>query len=305
MLAYTFRRILLAIPTLLGVIVVTFFLVRVTGDPAHFALGETAPPSAIEAFRAEHGLDRPLHMQFVTYVKGLLQGDLGKSIRDNQPVSSLFMDRLPASLKLGGAAYLTALVVGVSVGVLSAIRQGSWLDQISRIFVLVGQAVPGFYLGLLLIIFVAAKVSWLPTGGSGGFSHLILPALTLSTNMIAVIVRFTRSVVLDTMNVDFVRTARAKGLTERVVIIRHVLRNASIPLTTVLALQLGVLFSGAVVTETVFSWPGVGRFAFQAISERDFPVIQGTVLILTVFVVVLNLLVDLCYAILDPRIRYS
>ncbi|MBX5443677.1 ABC transporter permease [Sphaerobacter sp.] len=305
MLAYAIRRILIAIPTLIGITLITFLLVRVTGDPARFVLGDTAPPSAIEAFRAEHGLDKPLPVQFVNYLAGVARGDLGTSLRYQQPVLTLFAERLPATIQLGLSAYILALLVGVSVGVYSALRAGSPLDKVIRVSVLFGQAVPGFYLGLVLIIVVAVGLGWLPTGGRGGLSHLVLPTITLASYLVAFSVRFTRSVMLDVLHHDYIRTARAKGVAEGAVIRRHALRNALIPLVTVLALQSSVVFSGAVVTETVFSWPGIGRFALQAISTRDFPVIQGTVLILTAFVVLVNLIVDLAYAYLDPRIRYS
>lgn len=305
MLAYTARRLMLAIPTVIGIALITFLLVRITGDPARFVLGENAPPSAIAAFRADHGLDQPLHVQFLSYLGGMLRGDLGTSLRYQQPVVSLFAERLPATLELGIAAYVLAVVVGVSVGVFAAVRAGSRWDRLVRGAVLFGQAVPGFYLGLLLIIVVSVGLGWFPTGGRGGPANLVLPALTLGSYLVAFTVRFTRSVTLDVLNQDYIRTARAKGLREANVIWRHALRNALIPLLTVLSLQSSVVFSGAVVTETVFSWPGVGRFAMQAILTRDYPVVQGTVVILSIFVVLLNLLVDLAYAYLDPRIRYS
>lgn len=305
MLAYTIRRIALAIPTVIGITLITFLLVRITGDPARFVLGDTATPTALAAFRAQHGLDQPLPVQFLTYVAGIARGDLGTSLRYQQPVLGLFAERLPATLELGLAAYALAVLVGVSVGVFAAVRAGSRLDRLVRAAVLFGQAVPGFYLGLLLIIVVSVGLGWFPTGGRGGLSNLVLPTITLGSYLVAFTVRFTRSVTLDVLNQDYIRTARAKGLGEQVVIWRHGLRNALIPLLTVLALQSSVVFSGAVVTETVFSWPGVGRFAMQAILTRDYPVVQGTVVILSTFVVALNLIVDLAYAYLDPRIRYS
>lgn len=305
MIRYALRRILLAIPTLLGVSLITFLLVRVTGDPARFVLGEQATDDAVASFRAEHGLDAPLWQQFLEYNLGVLRGDLGTSVRYEESVTDLFFERVWATLQLGLSAYVVALVVGVSVGVYAALRAGSVGDKIARFLILFGQAVPAFYLGLLLIIFVAAEVTWLPTGGRGGLLHLILPTITLSTALVAVIVRFTRSAVLDVVNQDYVRTARAKGLSNTSVVTRHVLRNALIPLITVLALQSSVVFSGAIVTETVFSWPGIGRFSVSAIESRDYPVVQGTVLILTSFVVFLNILVDLAYGFIDPRIRYG
>ncbi len=305
MFRYALRRLLLAVPTLFGVSLITFLLVRVTGDPARFVLGEQATDAAVASFRAEHGLDAPLWKQFLDYNWGVVQGDLGTSIRYEEPVVDLFLERVWATLQLGLSAYLLAVVVGVGVGMYSALRAGSIGDRVARVLVLFGQAVPAFYLGLLLIIFVATRVSWLPTGGRGGLNHLLLPTLTLGMALVAVVVRFTRSAVLDVMNQDYVRTARAKGLSGPSVTMHHVLRNALIPLITVLALQSSVVFSGAIVTETVFSWPGIGRFSVGAIESRDFPVVQGTVLILTAFVVLLNIVVDLLYGVLDPRIRYS
>ena len=305
MLRYTIRRILIAIPTLIGISLITFFLVRVSGDPARFVLGDLATPEAIAQFEQENNLDDPLYLQFVYYLWDVLHGDFGSSLRYNEPVLDLFLERLPATLILGLSAYAVAVIVGVGFGVFTAVKAGTVWDKIVRILVLFGQAVPGFYLGLLLIILVSVRLRLLPTGGRGGIDHLILPTITLSAYLVAVIVRFTRSVMLDVLHNDYVRTARAKGLTDRAVIIRHALPNTLIPLLTVLALQSAVVFSGAVVTETVFSWPGIGRFAVSAIQTRDYPVVQGTVLILTAFVVLLNLLVDLTYAFLDPRIKYS
>jgi ABC-type dipeptide/oligopeptide/nickel transport system permease component len=305
MLAYTIRRLLLAIPTLLGISLITFLLVRVSGDPARFVLGDTATPEAIAAFRHDNGLDKPIAEQFLVYNANVLRGDFGDSLRYKEPVLDLFLERVVATLQLGVSAYVVAVVLGVSLGVFSAVRAGSLADKLVRILVLLGQAVPGFYLGLVLIILVSVRLGWFPTGGRGGPSHFVLPTITLSSYLIAVIVRFTRSVMLDVLHNDYVRTARAKGLTDRVVVWRHALPNALIPLLTILALQSSVVFSGAVVTETVFSWPGIGRFAVAAIQTRDYPVVQGTVLILTTFVVLLNILVDLAYAFLDPRIKYS
>lgn len=290
--------------TLLGVVLVTFLLVRVTGDPARLILGELAPPEAVTAFNHEHGLDRPLAVQFLAYLLGVIRGDLGLSLRYKEPVLRLFLDRLPATLELGLTAYLVMALLGIATGVISALRVGTWIDTGSRFLTLVGQAVPGFYFGLLLIL--AFSLAWpiFPTGGRGTWLHLVLPAVTLGSHLLALLVRFTRAAMLDVLRQDYVRTARAKGLGERMVVLRHALANALVPLATILAVQAGVVFSGAVVTEQVFSWPGVGRFALQAIYTRDFPVVQGTVLILTTVVVVLNAAVDLAYGYLDPRIRY-
>lgn len=302
---YIIRRLLLAIPTLIGVSLITFMLVRVSGDPARFVLGDQATESAIASFEERHGLDRPLLVQFLDYNLKALTGDLGESVRYNQSVVSLLSERMGATLELGLAAYVVSLIVGISAGVWSALRAGKASDRVIRGIVLFFQSIPGFYLGLVLIILVSVKLGWSPTGGRGGLQHLVLPTITLSTVFIATIVRFTRSSMLDVLNQDYVRTARAKGLTGRTVIVRHVLRNALVPLLTILALQSAVLFSGAVITETIFSWPGVGRLVVSAIQTRDYPVVQGTVLLLTSGIVFLNILVDIAYGVIDPRIKMS
>lgn len=299
------RRILMAIPTLLGVSLITFLLVRVSGDPARFVLGDTATPEALASFRERHGLDQPLLVQFVNYNLRALRGDFGESVRYNEPALDLLLERFGATLELGLAAYAVSVIVGVSAGTVAAIRAGRISDRLIRAAVLLLQSIPGFYLGILLIIFVAVGLGWLPTGGRGGLEHLILPAITLGTVFAATIVRFTRSSMLDVLNQDYVRTARAKGLSEQRVVIRHVLKNALVPLMTVLALQSAILFSGAVVTETVFSWPGIGRLVVSAIQSRDYPVVQGTVLLLTTCVVTINIVVDILYGVVDPRIKLS
>lgn len=302
---YILRRILLAIPTLIGVSLITFMLVRFSGDPARFVLGEQATEEAIASFNARHGLDRPMLVQFMDYNWRALRGDLGDSVRYNEPVTSMLGERIGATLELGVSAFILSIVVGITAGVISALNVGKAPDRITRAFALLLQSIPGFYLGILLIILVSVNWGLLPTGGRGSFRHLILPTVTLSTVFIATIVRFTRSSMLDVLTQDFVRTARAKGLAERAVVIRHVLRNALVPLITVLALQVAVIFSGAVVTETIFSWPGVGRLVVGAIQTRDYPVVQGTVLVLTSCVVLLNIVVDIAYGAIDPRIKIS
>lgn len=303
--SYILRRLALAIPTLIGVSLIAFLLVRVSGDPARFVLGDTATEEALQTFRDEHGLNDPFLVQFVRYNTDLLRGDLGVSIRYEIPVSTLFKERIGATLELGLAAYFLSIVVGVPAGVLAALRAGGNGDRAVRSTAFLAQSVPSFYLGLLLMLLVSVKLSLLPTGGRGGPEHLILPTLTLSSVFIATIVRFTRSSVLDVLNQEYVRTARAKGLTYKAVVTRHVLRNALIPLITVLALQSAVVFSGAIVTETIFSWPGMGRLVVSAIQTRDYPVVQGTVIIITTFVILLNILVDIAYGLIDPRVKFG
>ena len=302
---YVIRRLLLAVPTLIGVGLITFMLVRFSGDPARFVLGDQATDEAIASFRADRGLDRPMLVQFLDYNLSAIRGDLGVSVRYNEPVVSLIGERIGATLELGLSAYLVSVVVGITAGVWAAVNAGGGSDRAIRGIVLFLNSVPGFYLGILLIILVSVKLAWLPTGGRGGWQHLVLPTITLSTVFIATIVRFTRSSMLDVLSQDYVRTARAKGLAGRHVISRHVLRNALVPLLTLLALQSAVLFSGAVVTETIFSWPGVGRLVVSSIQTRDYPVVQGTVLVLTSCVVLLNILVDIAYGAIDPRIKLA
>ncbi len=301
--AYILRRLILAIPTLIGVSLIAFVLVRVSGDPARFVLGDTANEAALQSFRDEHGLDEPLVMQFLQYNADLLRGDLGTSIRYEVPVSTLIEERIGATLELGLAAYLISIVIGTAGGILAALRSGGNLDRSIRGTAFLAQSVPSFYLGLILILFVSVRLGWLPTGGRGGIRHLILPTLTLSSVFIATIIRFTRSSILDVLGQDYVRTARAKGLSHSTVVMRHVLRNALIPLLTVLALQSAVVFSGAIVTETVFSWPGMGRLVVSSIQTRDYPVVQGTVVVITTFVILLNILVDIAYGQIDPRVK--
>lgn len=302
-MGFVLRRVPQLIVVLFGVSLVTFSLVRLTGDPAVLLLGEGATKQAITETRAELGLDRPLHVQYALFLANALRGDFGESLRYRQSAITLFTERLPATLELAGAALLLALAIGLPIGVAAALRPQSLFDGLVRGLALVGQAVPGFYLGLVAIIVFGAQLHLLPTGGRGTLAHLILPAATLAAFQIAVVARFARGSMLEVLGEDFVRTAQAKGLQRSRVVVRHALRNALIPVVTIVALQVGTLLSGAVVTETVFAWPGVGRLAVQAIYTRDFPVVQVTVMITAVLFVVINLLTDLVYVLLDPRVR--
>lgn len=304
MTTYIAKRLVQLIPVLIGISLVTFVLVRLTGDPATLMLPPETPKATVEAFRKEFGLDQPVYIQYVRFLANAAQGDLGKSIRYKEPVLDLFMERLPATVELAVASMLLAIVIGIPVGVISALKRNSWLDTGVRFVTLFGQAVPSFYLGLMLIMLVSVQLRLLPTGGRGTPEQLVLPAVTLATFLVALTVRFTRGAVLDVMRQDFVRTGRAKGLSEWLLLWRHILKNAMIPVITVIGLQVGAVFSGAVVTETVFAWPGVGRLMVQSITTRDFPIVQATVMIIALIFVTVNLLVDLAYAWLDPRIRY-
>jgi peptide/nickel transport system permease protein len=302
---YIAKRLVQVIPVMLGITIVAFVLVRLTGDPAAIILPPEAPQEVVDNFRREFGLDQPLYIQYLRFVGDALRGDFGRSIRYKEPVGQLFAERVPATLELALSSMALALIVGVPVGILSAVRRNTWLDTLARFLALLGQAIPGFYLGLMLIMLMAVQLRLLPTGGRGSLEQLVLPAVTLSAGLMALATRFTRGAVLDVMRQDFVRTGRAKGLDEYLLLRRHILKNALIPVVTIIGLQVGSAFSGAVVTETVFSWPGIGRLMVQAIYTRDFPIVQATVMIVSVIFVTVNLLVDLIYAWLDPRIKYA
>ena len=303
MLPYIGRRLLQLVPTLLGVTLVVFLLIRVSGDPTQLLLPETATPEDRELFRKQHGLDRPIPIQYVQYVGNLIMGDLGRSLIDERSAIDAVLQRLPATIELTVAAMLIAVLVGIPVGVLAAVRRGSVLDRLAMLGALTGQSMATFWVGILLILLFAVQLRWLPVSGRDGPMHLVLPALTLSLYMMPVLARMTRSSMLEVWRQDFVRTARAKGLRERTVILRHALRAALIPVVTVLGLQFGGALAGAIVTESVFAWPGVGTFVLDAIYKRDYPVVQAAVLVVATVYILTNLLIDVLYVALDPRIR--
>ncbi|PZA06634.1 MULTISPECIES: ABC transporter permease [unclassified Meiothermus] len=334
MWAYTGRRLLGLIPVLLGISLLVFlFLHLIPGDPAVVLLGERASPEQVEALRERLGLNRPLPAQYVLFLRDLLSGDLGRSIFNLLPIRDQLASRWPATFELSLSAMLIAVILGVPLGILAAVRKNSLWDNISTIFSLIGVSMPVFWLGLLLIYLFAVNLHWLPPSGrisieegntfksiSGFFlldallqrkalgdvlSHLLLPALTLGTIPLAILMRITRSAMLEVLSQDYVRTARAKGLAERVVIFRHALKNALLPVVTIIGLQFGTLLGGAILTETIFSWPGIGLWLYEGILNRDYPVVQGGVVFVALVFVVVNLLVDLSYALLDPRIQYQ
>ncbi|MBS7699302.1 MULTISPECIES: ABC transporter permease [unclassified Chelatococcus] len=302
---YIVQRLILTIPVLIGIMLVCFFLTRLSGDPTDLMLPTNATEEARAAFRSVHGLDKPLWEQFVTFFAKGLMGDFGSSLRFNQPAMSLVWERLGATTELAAATMAMALFIGVPAGVAAAYRRNTPADITIRGITLMGQALPGFYLGIISIIVFAVWLRWLPSGGRGSWLNLILPAATLAFNLVALIARVTRSCMLDVLRQDYIRTARAKGARERTVLWIHALRNGFIPVLTVIGLQVGLLMGGVVVTETVFSWPGVGRLAIQAIYARDFPVVQAVVFTFAIIFVFVNLVVDLLYAVLDPRISYN
>ena len=305
MLAYAVTRLALTALLLLGESLAVFLIGAFTpGDPVLIMLGEPAPPGEAERLRARLGLDLPWHLQYFHFLAGALRGDLGLSYRTRLPVSDEVIGRLPATLELTAAAMLVALAVGLTLGILAALRHGRAADRAAMLLAVLGSSVPVFWSGMLLILLFAVTLGWLPVSGRGSPGQLVLPALALGLGAAALIGRLTRSSLLEALAQDYVRTARAKGLSERTVVLRHALRNALIPVAAAIGLQLSGLLSGAVLTETVFAWPGLGRLTVQAIEARDFPTIRGVVLLAAVLLTLVNLALDLLFAHLDPRIRY-
>src|SRR5215467_13219831 len=297
-------RVLYTVPVLWLVVSVVFLLIHlVPGDPILQMLGEGAPAADIAATRHAYGLDIPLGQQYLHYWKGVLHGDLGPSLRFNQSVSRLIVQRYPYTLLLTIAALLVAVLISIPAGVRSAQRRGDWDDKLLSVVSLFGLSFPNFALGPILILFFAIKLGLLPVSGSGTFAHLVLPAITMGGALAAILTRMVRTSMLEELSQDYIRTARAKGLPERTVVYRHALRNAMIPVLTVLGLQFGALLAGAIVTETIFAWPGIGRLTIQAISNRDYYLVQGCILAIGVTYVLVNLVTDLLYSVANPRIR--
>jgi len=300
------RRALLAIPTLAGVVIVAFLLLYVApGDPVLEMVGERADSATIARLRTELHLNESLPRQFAHYAGGVVRGDLGNSFITGRPIARDIAERFPKTLELAGSAMLLAVVVGVSLGVLSARRPGGWIDRGALGLAYLGVSFPVYWVGLLLILLFAVLLQWLPPSGYGRPAFLVLPALALGMRSIAFLARMTRSSMLEVLSSDFVRTARAKGARERYVLVHHALRNALVPIITVLGLDFGSYLTGSILTETVFSWPGIGRYVVNAIGRRDLPAIQGTVLFLSVVFVAVNVITDLAYAAADPRIAYD
>ena len=306
MTSFILRRLLLSIPTLFGVLVVAFLLLYVApGDPVMAMVGERADEATIARLRQELRLNDPLPVQFGHYLAGIVKGDLGKSYITNRPIRKDILERFPKTLQLAGAAMLLATVLGVTLGILSGRRPGSAIDRFGLAIAYLGISFPVYWVGLLLILLFAVTLHWLPPSGFGGIRYLALPALALGMRSIAFLARMTRSAMLDALGADYVRTARAKGLSEFVVVTRHALRNAMIPIITVLGLDFGAYLTGSILTETIFSWPGLGRYVVNAIARRDLPAIQGSVLFLSAVFVLVNLITDVAYAKADPRVSYN
>jgi len=303
---YILRRLVLAVPTLVGVTVVVFALIRlIPGDPARLVLGLQASEEEVQRLRVQLGLDQPLPVQYARFLARLLQGDLGRSVVTGEPVLREIGARLPATVQLAVTSTVVATLAGVAAGVVSATRQYSWWDYAVMTVALFGISLPVFWLGLMLMLLFSVHLRWLPAGGYGTPAHLVLPTVTLAAFSVAIIARMTRSSLLEVLHQDYVRTAWAKGLNSRAVVLRHALKNALIPVVTVIGLQFGGLLGGAILTETVFAWPGMGRLLVGAIVARDYPVVQGTVLVFAALFTLVNLAVDVLYAYVDPRIHYG
>lgn len=299
------QRLLQGVVLVLLVATIVFFLGRLTGNPVDMILPEDASEEDRQEMIETLGLDGPLHVQFAIFVKNALQGDLGLSIRYRQPASDIFFSRLPNTLKIVPAAMLIAILMAIPLGILSALRRGSITDRVSGTIAVLGIATPNFWLGILLIYIFSVKLGWLPSARMGGFAHYVLPTITLGTFLVAGFMRLIRSSMLEILDSEFVKLARIKGLSEWVVVWKHCLRNALIPVLTLWGVFMGGLVTGAIVTETVFAWPGIGRLTYEAVIFRDFPLLQAVIIMDAVLVLFINLLVDILYAYIDPRIRFS
>jgi ABC-type dipeptide/oligopeptide/nickel transport system permease component len=300
------RRLLLTVPVLAGVATLVFSLIHlVPGDPVQAMLGESASREDVADLRRRLGLDRPLYVQYAAFLRGALTGDLGRSLRTGQSVTGAIAERMPATIELAAAAMLFAVVVAVPLGIVAAVRAGGAVDHGATTLSLVGISLPGFWLGPILAIVFAVTLGWLPVSGRGTPAHLVLPAITLGAPLAAVLARMTRASVLEELREVYVLAARARGVSRTRAVLHHAFRNSLVPIVTVLGLQFGAVLTGAVITETIFAWPGVGRLLVQSISFRDYPLVQGCILLIAATYVAMNLLTDVVYGLLDPRIRYE
>jgi ABC-type dipeptide/oligopeptide/nickel transport system permease component len=306
MTRFVLRRLLLTVPVLFGVGTLVFSLIHlVPGDPVMAMLGESASPVDVADMRTRLGLDRPLLVQYASFMGGALHGDLGRSLRTSQPVTSAIAERMPATLELAVAAMTVAVLIAIPLGILAAVRAGTRVDHAATTLALVGISMPNFWLGPLLAIVFAVELGWLPVSGRGTLAHLVLPAVTLGASLAAIVARMTRASMLEELRELYVLAARARGVSAARTVLRHAFRNSLIPIVTVLGLQFGSVLTGAIITETIFAWPGVGRLLVQSITARDYPAVQGCILLIAVTYVSVNLFVDVLYGVLDPRIRYE
>jgi peptide/nickel transport system permease protein len=305
-LRFVARRLALTIPVLLGVATLVFALIHlIPGDPAQAMLGEAAPQADVDALRRQLGLDRPLLEQYGDFLAGAITGDLGTSLRTGTPVSAQIAERLPATFELALAAMLVAIALALPLGIAAAAWRGTLVDHAAMTLALAGMSIPNFWLGPLLAIVFAVELGWLPVSGRGGVEHLVLPALSLGLALAAMLARMTRASVLEELREPYVRAARARGVSRVRALVSHAFRNSLIPVVTIVGLQFGAVLTGAVITETIFSWPGIGRLLIQSIGFRDYPLVQGCILLIAVTYVAVNLMTDLAYGLLDPRIRYQ
>jgi len=303
---YVIHRLFLMLPTLLGALTLVFALIHlVPGDPVEVMLGETASAADKQELRRNLGLDQPILTQYANFLAALASGDLGHSLYEPASVAAIIAARLPATLQLALCSMAVALLISFPLAIIAALRRGRWPDRSALIVSLFGLSMPNFWLGPLLMILFSIQLGWTPVSGRGGFGHLLLPSLTLGLGMAALLIRMLRASLLQVMHEEYVRTARAKGLVERVVWLKHTLRNALIPVITVMSLQFGALLAGSLITETIFSWPGIGRLTIQAIHTRDYPVVQGCILVIAVAYLTVNLMTDLVYKLIDPRVSYE
>jgi peptide/nickel transport system permease protein/oligopeptide transport system permease protein len=306
MLQYVVKRLLSTLPVLLGISLLLFFMLRMLpGDPAQVLAGQMASPEDIKLIRHQLGLDRPIFVQYGIFLSRLVRFDLGRSARTQSPVIKEIWARLPNTVLLAVAAITLACLFGIPAGIISATRPYTWIDYLFTSMALFGISMPVFWLGLMLVVIFSIVLHWLPAGGTGSWRHIILPSFTLAAFVVAFITRMTRASMIEALSQDYTTTARSKGLEEQVVIVKHALKNALIPIVTVVGLQFGLLLGGAVLTETVFAWPGIGRLIVDSILARDYPMIQGTILIFGLLYIMVNLAVDLIYAYVDPRIHYD
>jgi len=300
------RRLVLTIPVLLGVATLVFSLIHlIPGDPAQAMLGEAAPQSDVEELRRRLGLDKPLVEQYGVFLQGLVKGDLGTSLRTGEPVTDQIVERMPATFELAAAAMFVAIAFSMPLGILAAVRRGTAVDHAAMTVSLAGVSVPNFWLGPLLAIVFAVELGWLPVPGRGTWAHLVLPAISLGAALAAILARMTRATLLEELREQYVQAARARGVSRMRAILRHAFRNSLIPVVTLLGLQFGAVLTGAVITETIFAWPGIGRLLIQSIGFRDYPLVQGCILLIALTYVGVNLLTDVIYGVLDPRIRYE
>ena len=302
MAKYISKRLLQAIFVLLGVSLVAFIILHLSGDPLSLLISSGATPEQEAAIRTKMGLDDPLYIQYFRFLAQILHGDFGESLYYKQSTLSLIMNRLPATIQLTFAGILVAIVIGIPLGIIAATKKGSVVDSVVRIIAICGQAIPSFWLGLMMILIFSVKLKWLPTSGRGTFAQMIMPAITVGLFSMSSVCRLTRSTMIETLKTDYIRTAKAKGLHKARIIVVHALRNSLLPVVTTIGMEIGHLLGGTLLTETIFSWPGIGSLAVQAITNRDYPLVQTAVLITAFMFVIVNLIVDLLYAVIDPRI---